>query len=469
MTENEIRTDGVVENENPVNEQANSAPKTEPPRVDGEYHFKNEFNESVYSDAHYVPASENTVPPRYYKPPQKPVKESKAKRNGNSSVKLIAICLVCALLGSMGGGALVGFSLSNRIDGMEAGIQELMDSRSVLTTSNGVSVAPVQTAPEGGITPAAIYDLACDQVVGISSEITYTNFFGMTSSSAVTGSGFIITEDGYILTNYHVIENAYASNSTVNVITHEGERYDAEIIGFEPDNDVAVLKIDAEGLTPAVLGNSDQMQVGDVLYAVGNPLGELEFTMTIGYVSALDRLINTEANTAAINMFQLDAAINSGNSGGPVYNSQGEVIGVATAKYSSSGVEGLGFAIPINDAADIANDLITKGYVTGKAYMGVSLDNRYNSMYSQYYGMPIGAYVAGVEEGSCAEKAGIQTGDIITQLGDYEIDSYNALKSAVKQFSAGDTTELTLFRAGESMNFSITFDEAQPEKAQPVQ
>ena len=198
---------------------------------------------------------------------------------------------------------------------------------------------------------------------------------------------------------------------------------------------------------------------------MGNPLGELEFTMTIGYVSALDRIINTEANAAAINMFQLDAAINSGNSGGPVYNSLGEVIGVATAKYSSSGVEGLGFAIPINDAASIANDLITKGYVTGKAYMGVSLDNRYNSMYSQYYGMPIGAYVASVEEGSCAETAGIQTGDIITELGGNVIESYTDLKAALKQFSAGDTTELTLYRAGESMELSITFDEAKPDNA----
>ena len=251
----------------------------------------------------------------------------------------------------------------------------------------------------------------------------------------------------------------------VNVITHDGERYDASIVGFEPDNDVAVLKIEAEGLIPAVLGNSDEMNVGDQVYAVGNPLGELEFTMTFGHVSALDRLINTEANTAAINMFQLDAAINSGNSGGPVYNSLGEVIGVATAKYSSSGVEGLGFAIPINDAASIANDLITKGYVTGKAYMGVSLDNRYNSMYSQYYGMPIGAYVASVEEGSCAETAGIQTGDIITELGGNVIESYTDLKAALKQFSAGDTTELTLYRAGESMELSITFDEAKPDNA----
>lgn len=454
----------TIEN-TPINEtvpQENSGGDTG--RVEGEYHFKNDFSEKVYTDAHYVPASENTVPPRYYTPPQKPMKEPKVKNQGNGFVKLIAACLICALLGGMGGAAIVAGSLSERMDAMQAALDEHMEDRAVLTTSNGVTA--VQVAPEGGITPAAVYDLACQQVVGISSEITYTNFFGMSSSSAVTGSGFIITEDGYVLTNYHVIESAYASGSTVNVITHDGERYDAAIIGFEADNDVAVLKIEAEGLNPAVLGNSDEMQVGDKLYAVGNPLGELEFTMTTGYVSALDRLLNTDANSAAINMFQLDAAINSGNSGGPVYNSVGEVVGVATAKYSESGVEGLGFAIPINDAADIAHDLITKGYVTGKAYLGVIINTNYNSMYSQYYGMPIGAYVDDVEEGSCADKAGIQTGDIITQLGEHEVESYNDLKAAIKKFSAGDTTELILFRAGESQTLTITFDEAQPDTAQ---
>ena len=449
----------------PVTEAApeeNTAADTE--RVEGEYHFKNGFSETVYTDAHYVPASENTVPPRYYTPPQKPVKEPKAKKQGSGFVKLIAACLVCALLGGMGGAAIVAGSFSDRLEAMQAELTEHIEDRAVLTTSNGVTA--VQVAPEGGITPAAVYELACQQVVGISSEITYTNFFGMSSSSAVTGSGFIITEDGYVLTNYHVIESAYASGSTVNVITHDGERYDAAIIGFEADNDVAVLKIEAEGLNPAVLGNSDEMQVGDKLYAVGNPLGELEFTMTTGYVSALDRLLNTDANSAAINMFQLDAAINSGNSGGPVYNSVGEVVGVATAKYSESGVEGLGFAIPINDAATIAHDLITKGYVTGKAYLGVIINTNYNSMYSQYYGMPIGAYVDGVEEGSCADKAGIQTGDIITQLGDQVVESYNDLKAAIKKFSAGDTAQLILFRAGESQTLTITFDEAQPDTAQ---
>ena len=299
--------------------------------------------------------------------------------------------------------------------------------------------------------------------MGISSEITYTNFFGMVSSSPVSGSGFFVSDDGYILTNYHVVEHAVKGNVTLDVITHDGTRYEATVVGTEPDNDIAVLKIEAEGHAYATLADSDSMQVGDVVYAVGNPLGELEFSMSTGHVSALDRLITTEANSDAINMFQIDAAVNSGNSGGPIYNNKGEVVGIVTAKYMDSGVEGLGFAIPINDAASIANDLITVGYVTGKAQMGISLDSRYTSQYSNYWGIPLGACIYSVEEGSSAEKAGLRAGDVITQLGDIVIESNNDLVSAVKEFSAGETVSITLYRAGESMTVEITFDEAKPD------
>ena len=317
---------------------------------------------------------------------------------------------------------------------------------------------------EAGTVPAsAVYDMACQQVVGVTSEVNYTNFFGMTSSSAVSGSGFIVSENGYIITNYHVIEYAYTGGQDVTVILHDGTRYSASIIGVEESNDIAVLKIDAANLSAAAFGDSDSLSVGETVYAVGNPLGELEFSMSTGHVSALDRAIKTGENADSINMFQIDAAVNSGNSGGPVYNTRGEVIGVVTAKYSDTGVEGIGFAIPINDASSIAHDLVTKGYVTGKAYLGVKLDERYNSLYSQYYGMPLGAYIYSVEPQSSAEAAGIQPGDIITRLGDAEISSYNDLRTAVKHFSAGDTTDLTLYRAGESMTISITFGELKPD------
>ncbi len=436
-------------------------------RVNGEYHYKNGYTQKIYSDAHYVPADENTVPPRYYTPPEKPVKEPrepkepkepKGKTNNGIFVKTLCLCLVCALMGGLVGSAVVSRKLSTRIDELEENLRQDEQEEEKLVIGSDLSTG---TDTDGRMAASKIYEQACEQVVGISTDVTYTNYFGMTSSSAVSGSGFIVSENGYIITNYHVIEYAYKGKLAVSVILHDGTRYDAAIVGVEECSDVAVLKIDAANLSPVSFGDSDNILVGDDVYAVGNPLGELEFSMTTGHVSALDRLITTEENSEGINMFQIDAAVNSGNSGGPAYNSRGEV--VVTAKYSDTGVEGLGFAIPINDAAGIANDLITKGYVTGKAYMGVRLDDRYNSMYSQYYGMPIGAYVYSVDSGSCAEKAGIQAGDIITELGGEEITSYSDLTQAVKQFSAGDTTELTLYRAGESMNVTITFGEVQPD------
>ncbi len=464
-----------AENENNIHSTGNS-PETQgtggysgdTDRVNGEYHYKNGYTQKIYSDAHYVPEDENTVPPRYYTPPEKPVKEPKPprqKKNHSGFVKSLCLCLVCALLGGVVGAAIMNGSMDSRIDALEESLAaQAEETTAILGNQSAVTAAPVSTAAKP---IAAIYDQACDQVVGITTEVTYTNFFGQTSSSAVSGSGFIVSQDGYILTNYHVIEYAYQGGYTITVMLYDGTRYEATIVGVEDCNDIAVLKIDATGLTPVTFGDSDQISVGDDVYAVGNPLGELEFSMTTGHVSALDRLITTEENSEPINMFQIDAAVNAGNSGGPVYNGNGEVIGIVTAKYSDTGVEGLGFAIPINDAVKIADDLITKGYVTGKAYMGVQIDERYNSMYSQYYGMPIGAYVYSVESGSCAEKAGIQAGDIITKIGDTEVTSYSELKQAIKQYSAGDTAEIELYRAGESQILSITFDESVPDSANP--
>ena len=210
------------------------------------------------------------------------------------------------------------------------------------------------------------------------------------------------------------------------------------------------------------LGNSEGMRVGDTIYAVGNPLGELEFSMTTGHVSAKDRRIVTDSSGESISMFQIDAPVNSGNSGGPVYNARGEVVGIVTAKYKSSGVEGIGFAIPINDAAAIAQDLLTSGYVTGKAHLGVVANTKYNEMYAQYYGWPVGAYVDSVEKGGCAEKAGIEAGDIITRVGDYQVRRYDDLRSAIRRYSAGETVEVDVYRADASRTVSVTFDEDRP-------
>ena len=430
-------------------------------RATGEYHYKNGFTQKIYSDAHYVPADENTVPPRYYTPPEKPVKEPappKKKNGGSALVRTICICLICAILGSAGGAAIAYRSLSPRIEQLEASVSEL-DGQGVPEVSASIGAAISNST---GLNPSEIYDVACSQVVGITTEVTYTNFFGMTSSSAVSGSGFIISEDGYVLTNYHVISYAYEGNSVATVIMHDGTRYEAEVVGVEPGNDIAVLKIEASGLKAVSFGDSDRLKVGDTVYPVGNPLGELEFSMSTGHVSALDRYITTDESGGSINMFQMDAAVNSGNSGGPVYNDKGQVVGVVTAKYASTGVEGLGFAIPINDAVSIADDLITKGYVSGKAYMGIQVDQRYNAMYSQFYELPLGAFVAGVEPGSCAEKAGIKKKDIIVSLGGELVESHTDLTKLIKQYRAGDTVELVVYRDGAEHTLSLVFDEYKP-------
>lgn len=443
-------------------------------RESGEYHYKSGYTQRLYSDAHYVPADESTAPPKYYTPPpEKPPKETSPRRGkGGSGLRVLCACMLFLILGTMAGALFMGkrmelrlMDMEQRLNAAEASLLEVGELSEKALAASARSGASALSRLPGEISPSAIYERACREVVGITTEVTYTNFFGRTSSSAVTGSGFIVSEDGYILTNFHVIEYAYQYDYKITVMLHDGTRYTASIVGVEEGSDIAVLKIDAAGLTPVTMGDSNGIAVGDELYAVGNPLGELEFTMTFGRVSALDRIINAGENGEEVNMFQFDAAVNSGNSGGPAYNARGEVIGIVTSKYSSSGVEGLGFAIPMNDAAEIAGDLITKGYVTGKAYLGVQLDQRYTSVYSRYYGLPNGAYISYVERGSCAEKAGVQPGDIVTAIGSIPIGSYTDVSSALRHFTAGDESEIEVYRSGETRKLAIVFDEAKPAEA----
>ena len=319
--------------------------------------YRRKYHREDYADAHYEPAGESTVPPRYYTPPERSGRESRsAKRNGSGGRTAGVICAVLAagLLGGACGACLVGYQLNDRIHALEDGYAAcetaLEEAREAAAVNRQQDLELVENGlASHALNPSEIYNLATGQVVGIRTEVTVTNFFGMTSSGAVSGSGFIISDDGYILTNYHVVEDAYNGRFDIEVMTYDGTKYSASIVGVEPANDLAVLKIEAEGLNAAVFGDSDRLHVGDAVYAVGNPLGELEFSMSTGYVSALDRVINTQ-ESESINMFQIDAAVNEGNSGGPLYTSDGTVVGIVTAKYSSSGVEGLGFAIPINDA-----------------------------------------------------------------------------------------------------------------------
>lgn len=421
--------------------------------IDGEYHFIRP-EQRLYEDAEFVPQDEATEVPNYYAPEEKKPRERSGEAHRSGTLKLACMCLVCALVGGLVG----GFISWNAVKGNLAdGTAKDNSVKPISGTTVGKRVS-TETASAN-----EIYELGCKQTVGVSLESTRANIFGQQSASAVAGTGFIITSDGYIMTNYHVIESAQKSEHKIQVLFKDKSSFEAKIVGFDEDNDVAVLKIDASDLSPVSIGNSDDIAVGDSVFAIGNPLGELDFSMTSGRVSALDRSITIERNGTAINMFQFDAAINSGNSGGPVYNESGEVIGIATAKVGSSGVEGLGFAILINDAADIANELITKGYVSGKAYMGVNIDNRYTSVYAQYYSMPEGAYVYNVESGGCAEKSGLAAGDIITKVGSEAIGGYSDLNAAIKSFKAGESTEIVVYRGGEYVTLRITFDEAKPD------
>lgn len=463
-----------------MNNQSSGGFTGETDRVNGEYHFKSGYTQKIYSDAHYVPEDESYVPPRYYTPPEKEPKAPKTPRepkekkpgHGIGAVAACIMCLACAIIGGLCGAAIVEKQFDTKLQAIEERIpaaeEAETETEEELPLEQANAAVVTFSALANTVSASDIYNRACSQVVGITTEVNYTNFFGMTSSSAVTGSGFFVTDDGYILTNYHVIEYAAQYGYDVTVITHDGTRHIAQLVGYEESNDLAVLKVETSDAVAATLGDSDSLYVGDEIYPVGNPLGELEFSMTFGHVSALDRLITTDETDDPINMFQIDAAVNSGNSGGPVYNSVGDVVGIVTAKYKSSGVEGIGFAIPINDALKIANELITNGYVSGKAKLGLSLDHRYTSMYSRYYGLPEGAYVAAVEAGGCAETAGILPGDIIIAIGSNAIRSYADVETAVKHFGAGEATDIIIYRSGEELTLRIVFDEYVPGSASAV-
>ena len=424
-----------------------------------------EDNSNLYSDARYTPSDSGTNVNRYYTPPMPPQPKEKKEKKKTGFWKTLFICLLCVAL-AVGGTAYYMTGEMNKKVAELRGEIEAKSSEIDLIQDEIKKEATVRTVEEvtdsDRLAPSVIFENACEQVVGITTEVTYTNFFGQTSSSPVTGSGFLISSDGYILTNYHVIEYAYEYDYEISVMLHDKSTYVATIIGTERDNDIAVLKIDVTDMTPAVFGKSSDILVGDTIYAVGNPLGELEFTMTTGTVTALDREIITDNTASPISMFQIDAAVNSGNSGGPVYNTRGEVVGIVTAKSSGTGIEGIGFAIPADDAASIAADLMEKGYVSGKARLGIQMDVRYNASYANYYNLPVGAYVYFVEPGSCAETAGIRSGDIITKLNDLDIENHEELSNAIKKSKAGDEAKITLYRSGEYIEVELIFDESKP-------
>ena len=373
------------------------------------------------------------------------------KKHHRGIGRVVALLLSCAVISAACGfgGAILAQN------GSSTGKTTVQQSSRTATTVN-VKKVDGQTL----MSPAEVYASTVNSVVSINCSAVSTNIFGQQTESASSGSGFIYTADGYIVTNQHVVANA----SSINVTLYNGDTYPATLVGSDSDYDVAVLKIDAKDLPAVTLGSSTDVNVGDTVMAIGNPLGELTFSMSQGIVSCVNRAINVEGTP--FNMIQVDASINPGNSGGPLMNLYGEVVGIVSAKYSSyanTTVEGLGFAIPINDVQSIIKDIIENGSVGNKAYMAITAGTMTQQMAAQYkINATEGVFVYSVEDGGAGDKAGLKLGDVITKLNDTQITSMEDLSAAKKNFKAGDTVTLTVLRDGQEITTQLTFD-AQPQ------
>ncbi len=406
-------------------------------------------------------------------PVNKKNKKEKKQRNRMSFGQVFLCVVLCLIVGSVSGYVSSKTTVRNMLEEFS---QQQADSSTTGSYNINIFEQPTQAptqAPEttqpaeqatvpvvsDQTSASEIYKSNVNAVVNITAEgtrtVNYGFFFGSQSKEFTSsGSGFFLTTDGYILTNYHVVENTH----TIVVTDYEGDEHPAELIGYEESNDIAVLKVN--GTFQAVeLGDSTKLEVGDTLLIIGNALGELQYTLTQGVVSYLERAVTTDTG-AVINMFQTDAAINSGNSGGPVFNAKGEVVGIASAKYASSSIEGLGFCIPIDDVKLMISDIVNVGYVTGKPSLGASL---YTNT-SRANGLPYGCYVVAVGAGSAAALAGLAEGDVITAINGTSVRDVDDFGSVLSKSKAGDTVTLTVYHASTSMTSDVTvvLDEYKP-------
>lgn len=375
-----------------------------------------------------------------------PVQPGQAPHKKGGGKRIAALILACAIVG--GGAGVGGAALYSHFSGSgSTTIYEAVEHPQVQTVVNSNSGK--------AMTPEQLYAANLGSCVGITVSTTTVNIFGQATTSAASGSGFVLTQDGYIVTNYHVIEEAANDSSvSVEVAFANGDKYTAKLVGGEKDNDVAVLKIDATGLTPAVIGDSDKLAVGETTVAVGNPLGTLSNTVTQGIVSALNRQVTVEDNN--MTLIQTDTSISPGNSGGGLFNANGELIGVVNAKSSYSEAEGIGFAIPINTAMDIAQQLIENGAVA-RPVLGVSILDVQDSSTAQQYGVSaLGVYVADVTKGGGAEAAGVQRGDRIIAIDDTAVSSTSTVKSYLADKQVGDTVTLQVERDGKVLTLNVT-------------
>ena len=369
---------------------------------------------------------------------------------------LLAVILCSSIIGgAMGvGGVLLTQHFQSQPSVQQTEAEEENISYILQGIRENAVIGTVEVETGKQMTAAEVYAANVNSTVGITTSVT-TNYWGYQSTSAASGSGFIISSDGYVLTNYHVVEDS----RSISVSMYNGTSYDAVLIGYDESNDIAVLKIDAQNLPSVILGDSDNLNVGDGVLAIGNPLGELTFTLTTGAVSAKDREVTFSGNIT-MKLLQTDCAINSGNSGGALFNLYGEVIGVTNAKYSTSSsssasIDNIGFAIPINSIKNIVESIIEKGYIS-KPYIGISVSDV--SEETQQYGIPAGAAVQSVTENAPAQKAGLQKGDVITAVDGQTMTS-SELVSYVGEASVGQQILLTVYRQGTTLEITVDVGE----------
>ena len=390
------------------------------------------------------------VQPQDAQPPKK-----KKKFNGKRVVRSAVALVLAAAMGFAGGFVGAKFGGSGKVV-----IQQVAPSSTADSASGSDSSITAASSSGSSLTTEQVADLVSPSVVVITTEqVVYSqwSWYGQNQVESGAGSGVIISSDGYILTCAHVVDGA----STITVTIGDKD-YTATLVGEDTTSDIAVIKIDADGLTPATVGNSDSLKVGQSVMAVGNPLGELGGTVTGGMISALNRSVTIQGSSSVntMSLIQMDASVSPGNSGGGLFNMNGELVGIVNAKSSSSDAEGLGFAIPINDAIKVAQELLENGYVTGRPYLGITYLAVTDAQTASQLGVnAYGVYVVEVVKGGPAEKAGLQAGDRIVSVDGTEIASKDDLGTLMQKHAAGDTLSITIAREGQMQTVNVTLGE----------
>ncbi len=374
---------------------------------------------------------------------------SDKRKNKRKKIRNTVLVALCAAI-TLSSVATTSYVLINSSESSKGGIES-----GILPSGDDDSAFSFTQLTDGEGVPMSTVDIAAKvgpSVVGIVCKTEYMTFFGQRMESSGSGSGIIITDDGYIATNNHVVDGA----KSISVVLNTGKEYPAKIVGLDPKTDLAVIKIEATGLTEAALGDSSKCQVGELAVAIGNPLGqELAGTVTVGVISAVNRTIQIADDGTKMALIQTDAAINPGNSGGALVNAYGEIVGINSMKFSGNNVEGIGFAIPMNSAKPVISDLMKNGYVKGRPIIGISI-REISPEIAAINDLPAGLYVAEVAAGGSADKAGIKQGDIITAVDGKIVESTKEINEIRDTHAAGEILKITIVRDGVTKTIDVT-------------